>query len=972
MNAINESHVDIEDDVCRLENVSFQASVIIPTFNDSERLSSLIKSLENQTCKNFEIIVVDDGSTDDTKKVVDLLKNKSPINIRYFYLSNQNIFGAGIARNFGAKNAKNSVLIFLDQDMIAHPKLVSNHLQEQNKCDVVLGYIAGYGNKKYRYDFKKLKEMVYQNRKIRPIIDDFRKEIFDEPKKYEEKAWEYFVSANFSIKKNLFLKSQFDENIVQWGGQDIELGYRLVKKGHNPKFCKYCLSYNSSDKKMLDRSKFISSMHVLIYIANKHKKEELKKYCFERFYHTLPSLRGNSELTLLEDKLIFKEPDNYAFIRIDDVYRKDKNLSDILEFTIKHSIPVNLQIVPDLLEKDLINLLKGLKQKHPELISINQHGFGHKNNNPQKIPKYEFGPSRTLKQQKEDILKGAEILRKAFGNDFSKIFTPPYYGYDSKTLKILKYSGFNLISLKKGINYQDEDLLNLPVNLDLIKSHDSGIYFTKEEFFTKAKEESSSNQYLGIVLHPPKMRPSDFDNFKELMSFLKSQKFHFLLMEDLKKSLFSKQKSMFFIDNNYSAKIIFGTDFKKVLNHMKYLPKLCKEVTFDVMVAKELDGASLNEFRKTLLGLMTIFRSNNVKIDYEKIRLQSINCGKLLIGPKTIDMEISNKCNYSCAFCQRWEKRAPFDFLDKQKIKSLIDEAKSLHVKTIEICGYAEPCLHPDFNELMRYALSNGFRLKILTNATFLDTNFLKKLKNTIPNLKNNLRFVVNLSTIFPRKYKLIHGQNKNLLFRVLSNIKRANEHTDVILRYIITSFNYKEIIDYIEVVKKLGIEKIDFRFVFLSHPQLKEKLFLNTNQVRFLSKEIIKAKKIAEPSNIETNLDEIKNILKNKEFLIHKDAQELRPKFFKCYNIWLYEKISIDGTVYFCCGNKIPLGNVNEDCFENIYFSNKAKEIVDESKKGIDFNKEMWKGCRNCVHLTPSIVNEIDKNLREGICGYI
>ncbi len=308
------------------KNVSCLASVVIPTFNDSQRLSLLVKSLENQTINNFEVIVVDDGSTDDTKEVVEELKNKSHLSIQYFYLNNTDIFGAGIARNFGARKAKGNVLIFLDQDNVAHPKLIENYLREHKKKDIILGYYAGYGNQKYYYDINKLKSAVKKNKVIKTNISEFRKDIFNNPNLYKNQEWKFFVSANFSIKRTLFLKFLFDENIISWGGEDIDFGYRLIKKGYSLNFCRDCLTYNSSDKPFINQGKFFSLMNVLIYLFDKHNSEELKKYCFERFYHTPINLRSDSKLIEKNNKLIFRKPNMNPFDR-DDVNKKNNTKS---------------------------------------------------------------------------------------------------------------------------------------------------------------------------------------------------------------------------------------------------------------------------------------------------------------------------------------------------------------------------------------------------------------------------------------------------------------------------------------------------------------------------------------------------------------------------------------------------------------------------------------------------------------------
>ena len=81
-------------------------SVIIPTYNEETVILDCLKSLSNQTYKDYEIIVVDDGSTD---KTLDKLKNIKVLH--------QNHLGAGAARNLGAKQAKGDILVFVDADM---------------------------------------------------------------------------------------------------------------------------------------------------------------------------------------------------------------------------------------------------------------------------------------------------------------------------------------------------------------------------------------------------------------------------------------------------------------------------------------------------------------------------------------------------------------------------------------------------------------------------------------------------------------------------------------------------------------------------------------------------------------------------------------------------------------------------------------------------------------------------------------
>lgn len=92
-------------------------SVIIPTFNEEDVIGDCVDSLKQQSYKNFEIIIVDDGSTD---KTVNLVKN-----IDLVKLLRQSHKGPGSARNFGASKSKGEILVFVDADMTFDKEFIS-------------------------------------------------------------------------------------------------------------------------------------------------------------------------------------------------------------------------------------------------------------------------------------------------------------------------------------------------------------------------------------------------------------------------------------------------------------------------------------------------------------------------------------------------------------------------------------------------------------------------------------------------------------------------------------------------------------------------------------------------------------------------------------------------------------------------------------------------------------------------------
>ena len=110
-------------------------SVIIPVYNVEEYLHYAIESLEKQTYKNFEIILVNDGSTDDSGKLCDDYSEKYS-NVRVFHKENG---GLSDARNFGVQKAKGEFITFLDPDdyLEAYSLELLASVQKQHNCDIV-------------------------------------------------------------------------------------------------------------------------------------------------------------------------------------------------------------------------------------------------------------------------------------------------------------------------------------------------------------------------------------------------------------------------------------------------------------------------------------------------------------------------------------------------------------------------------------------------------------------------------------------------------------------------------------------------------------------------------------------------------------------------------------------------------------------------------------------------------------------
>ena len=90
-------------------------SVIVPVYNRIDEVSDLMRSLDAQTCKDFEAVIVEDGSTDPCGDVV---RSYPGVRSKYFYKENE---GRSIARNYGMERAEGDWFIFFDSDCVIPP-----------------------------------------------------------------------------------------------------------------------------------------------------------------------------------------------------------------------------------------------------------------------------------------------------------------------------------------------------------------------------------------------------------------------------------------------------------------------------------------------------------------------------------------------------------------------------------------------------------------------------------------------------------------------------------------------------------------------------------------------------------------------------------------------------------------------------------------------------------------------------------
>ncbi len=227
-------------------------SVVIPTYNRVQALGKTLAALSRQTlCQPgppelsasrtrqaeksadaqpddreppFEILVVDDGSTDDTGDLVRRLRRDYPVPLHYLQQANQK---QGSARNLGSRKAGGDFLVFLGDDTVPASNFLEEHAKARTKPRidpsslrlVVIGYTPW--PQEYR-----------QTRFMRYIVEEgwqFGFSLIQDP---ENLPFNFFYTSNLSIARSFFWEAGgFDEGFQEYGWEDIELGHRLQQLG---------------------------------------------------------------------------------------------------------------------------------------------------------------------------------------------------------------------------------------------------------------------------------------------------------------------------------------------------------------------------------------------------------------------------------------------------------------------------------------------------------------------------------------------------------------------------------------------------------------------------------------------------------------------------------------------------------------------------------------------------------------------
>jgi glycosyltransferase involved in cell wall biosynthesis len=215
-------------------------SVVITTYNRPDALAAVVEACFMQDDKNFEIIIADDGSTANTREVIDALAARSPVPLKHVWQPDQG-FRAAMARNRGTLAATGNYIIFLDGDCVPQRDFISRHralarpgflvsgsrillsprLTERalaEKIDLPAMGLVDKLRYRLRGDMNKVLQMLFR--------------LPDAGRERTSFSWRRIKSCNLAVwRSDLEKVNGFDESFVGWGHEDSDLVVRLFHAG---------------------------------------------------------------------------------------------------------------------------------------------------------------------------------------------------------------------------------------------------------------------------------------------------------------------------------------------------------------------------------------------------------------------------------------------------------------------------------------------------------------------------------------------------------------------------------------------------------------------------------------------------------------------------------------------------------------------------------------------------------------------
>lgn len=400
-----------------------------------------------------------------------------------------------------------------------------------------------------------------------------------------------------------------------------------------------------------------------------------------------------------------------------------------------------------------------------------------------------------------------------------------------------------------------------------------------------------------------------------------------------------KKEVMYIKDNaiirkeNFGAIILLrnGKRFNVSLENYEILKRCNGKSAKEIAEELNIELESVLKFIKSALNKEII--SNKDVGCYGKIVEVDYSIENSLMFPRFVSLEITEQCNLKCKHCYTAAGGGKPNSLDIDTIYKLIDELSKYGCEFLAIGG-GEPLLYKEIEKVIKYAISKGVEVELVSNGILFSDEMIEKLYNV------GLRYVqISLDGESPNTYSKVRGTD--FFEKVVNNIEKVNKKFNTSVSTVLCRYNYDKIFDIIKIVNNINVDSYRImKFIETGRGSDNKNILQITPKEfgEFIDKLKDKRKEFQVPVRIDENM--IDNFTRKK-------IPWLKEGLYGCSAGRSTISIDVNGNVYPCSFlnyEELKCGNIKEDSLLNIW---KNSAILKEFRN-ID---ELYGKCGNCEY---------------------
>jgi len=304
-------------------------------------------------------------------------------------------------------------------------------------------------------------------------------------------------------------------------------------------------------------------------------------------------------------------------------------------------------------------------------------------------------------------------------------------------------------------------------------------------------------------------------------------------------------------------------------------------------------------------------------------------------GPAMVQIGLTQACNYHCLFCpfhnpsvDAGHREADQPRMSYQVFARLLGELKRLGTKAVDICGDGEPLVHPEALDMIALARELGFDVTLATNAALLTEERARRLVDL-----GVRRMHASFNAATDDVYQQLHpGAPAGALARIIERLRAMADYAEseglrpieVEFSAVLNRLNMHQLPQMVEAAHEARAGW--FMLILMGPAPGAEELLPRPEDWILIRSDIDRAAQRAQQYGIRTNLDAVRQ---GASAAGTGSVYERIP----CYIGHEYALITADGSVLFCCQCTQPLGNLHQDSFRQIWYSEAYRQAREQAR---------------------------------------